>query len=213
MTLVSIERPAAAEPEGALVLLHGRGADERDLHGLLDALDPERRLVGLTPGAPLTGEGLSGRHWYLVPRVGYPDHDTFHSAYATLTEFLDDWLSERGIGWERTLLGGFSMGGVMSYATALGPGRPQPAGVLALSCFIPTVDGWSPDLAGREELPVLHHHGRNDPIIPVDFGRHARDLLTAGGLSVDYVETDTGHWVPPELVEVLRGFVTRARSA
>ncbi|MEA2246293.1 MAG: phospholipase/carboxylesterase, partial [Solirubrobacteraceae bacterium] len=49
-TLVHRVRPAAGEPEGAMVLLHGRGADENDLFPLFDILDPERRLVGVTPG-------------------------------------------------------------------------------------------------------------------------------------------------------------------
>ena len=71
--LVHRLREPAGEPEGALVLNHGRGADENDLYGLLDALDPERRLLGVTTGAPLTDIPPGGRHWYLVPRVGYPD--------------------------------------------------------------------------------------------------------------------------------------------
>ena len=71
-TLVHRVRPAAGDPEGALVLLHGRGADENDLFGLLDVLDPERRLVGVTPGGPLFLPP-GGRHWYVVPRVGFPD--------------------------------------------------------------------------------------------------------------------------------------------
>jgi predicted esterase len=50
-------RPPVGEPEGALVLLHGRGADEHDLYPLLDALDPERRLLGVTPGGPLSLPG------------------------------------------------------------------------------------------------------------------------------------------------------------
>ena len=65
-------RPAAGEPRGALVLLHGRGADEHDLLPFLDLLDPQRRLVGVTPGGPLFLPP-GGRHWYVVPRVGYPD--------------------------------------------------------------------------------------------------------------------------------------------
>jgi phospholipase/carboxylesterase len=76
LTLRALERPAAGEPEGALVLLHGRGADEYDLHPLLDALDPERRLHGYTPRAPLALPP-GGAHWYAVPRVGYPDAATF----------------------------------------------------------------------------------------------------------------------------------------
>jgi predicted esterase len=46
-------RPARGKPDGALVLLHGRGTNQFDLLPLLDELDPERRLVGVTPRAPL----------------------------------------------------------------------------------------------------------------------------------------------------------------
>ena len=210
MTLVHLLREAEGDPAGALVLNHGRGTDERDLFGLLDELDPGRRLLGITTGAPLTNVPPGGRHWYLVPRVGYPDHDTFHSSYALLTGFLDELLGERGIGWDRTVIGGFSMGAVMSYSVALGPGRPVPAGLIALSGFIPTVDGWQPELAGRKALPVFIHHGAGDPIISVEFARRARDLLEAGGLEPQYLETDAGHWLPPEAVERARALVESA---
>ena len=98
--LVHRLREPAGEPAGALVLNHGRGADENDLYGLLDELDPERRLLGVTTGAPLTDVPPGGRHWYLVPRVGYPDPATFAGSYAALTGFLDGLLAERGIDWD-----------------------------------------------------------------------------------------------------------------
>jgi len=205
--LVHRLREPAGEPAGALVLNHGRGADENDLYGLLDELDPQRRLLGITTGAPLTGIPPGGRHWYLVPRVGYPDPATFAGSYAALTRFLDHTLAERGIDWTRTVIGGFSMGAVMSYAVALGTGRPSPAAILAFSGFIPTVDGWSADLDGRETLPVAIHHGRNDPVISVDFAREAERTLAAGGLAVSYLETDAGHWLPPEAIEPARALV------
>lgn len=205
--LVHRLREPAGEPQGALILNHGRGADENDLYGLLDELDPQRRLLGVTTGAPLTGVPPGGRHWYLVPRVGYPDPVTFAGSYAALTGFLDDLLAERGIGWDRTAIGGFSMGAVMSYSVGLGTGRPSPAAIVAFSGFIPTVDGWSPDLDGREGLPVAIHHGRNDPVISVEFAREAERALAAGGLSVDYLETDAGHWLPPEAIEPARALV------
>jgi phospholipase/carboxylesterase len=210
VSLVHLLREPRGEPTGALVLNHGRGTDERDLFGLLDELDPERRLLGVTTGAPLTDVPPGGRHWYLVPRVGYPDHDTFHSSYGLLTGFLDELLAERGIGWDRTVIGGFSMGAVMSYSVALGPGRPLPAGLVALSGFIPTVEGWQPELAGREGLPVFIHHGASDPIISVEFARQARELLEAGGLEPEYLETDAGHWLPAEAVERARALVASA---
>jgi phospholipase/carboxylesterase len=198
--LVHRLREPAGEPEGALILNHGRGADEHDLYGLLDALDPDRRLLGVTTGAPLTNVPPGGRHWYLVPRVGYPDPVTFAGSYRALTEFADGLLAERGLGWERTVVGGFSMGAVMSYAVGLGPGRPSPRAIFAFSGFIPTVEGWSAELDGRSELPVLIHHGRNDPIISVEFARDAQRRLTEAGLAVDYLESDAGHWLPPEVL-------------
>jgi phospholipase/carboxylesterase len=207
MGLVHLVREPAGEPQGALVLSHGRGADEHDLYGLLDELDPERRLLGVTPGAPLTDVPPGGRHWYLVPRVGYPDGQTFHDGYRLLCEFLDETLEARGIAWNRTVLGGFSMGAVMSYAVGLGTGRPRPAGILAMSGFVPTVEGWQSELEERRGLPVLIHHGRNDPVIEVGFGRRAHELLEEGGLDVTYLESDAGHWVPPELLPRLREFV------
>ncbi len=199
--LVHRLREPAGEPAGALVLNHGRGADENDLFGLLDRIDPERRLLGVTTGAPLTDVPPGGRHWYLVPRVGYPDPATFTSSYAQLTGFLDRLLGGRGIAWDRTVLGGFSMGAVMSYAVGLGEGRPSPAAILAFSGFMPTVEGWRPDLEGREGLPVLIHHGAGDPVISVEFARRARDLLEAAGLSVTYLESEAGHWLPPEVLD------------
>ena len=205
--LVHLVREAAGEPEGALVLNHGRATSERDLFPLLDELDPEHRLVGVTPGAPLTGIPPGGRHWYVVPRVGYPDPETFASSYASLTSFLDDILAEHGIGWERTVVGGFSMGAVMSYAVGLGEGRPSPAAILAFSGFVPTVQGWRPELESRRGLPVLIHHGRMDPIIEVEFGRTANELLTTAGLDVSYLETNAGHWLPPEVVARARALV------
>lgn len=207
MTLDHLLRQPAGEPEGALILNHGRGTDERDLYDLIDVVDPQRRLLGITPGAPLTNVPPGGRHWYLVPRVGYPDPTTFHDSYRLLTGFLDQTLDDRGIGWDRVVIGGFSMGTVMSYAVALGEGRPSPAGILALSGFIPTVDGWHPALGGRQGLPVLIHHGRQDAVMEVGFGRAANETLKRGGLDVTYIETDAGHWVPPDLLDRFAEFV------
>ena len=80
------ERPAAGRAEGALVLFHGRGASEFDLLPLLDALDPERRLDGFCPRAPLALPP-GGAHWYVVPRVGYPDPPTFAQGFAAAAGF------------------------------------------------------------------------------------------------------------------------------
>lgn len=198
--LAYLERAADGAADGLLVLHHGRGADEHDLLPLADVLDPEHRLHVVTPRAPLVLPGSPGHHWYVVPRVGYPDPESFHAAYTTLGAFHDELWERTGIAPERTVFGGFSMGSVMSYALGLGAGRPAPAGILAFSGFVPTVDGWQPDLAGRPGTRVFIAHGTNDPIMQIGFARQARDLLAAGGLDVAYHESDAGHHIDPRHV-------------
>lgn len=191
--LLYTERPARGEAEGLLILHHGRGTDEHDLLTVAEAIDRSHRFHVVTPRAPLTLPGWSGFHWYLVPRVGHPDHDSFHAAYAQLAALHDHLWEQTGIPPERTVLGGFSMGCVMSYATGLGEGRPVPAGILAYSGFIPTVEGWEPDLAARTELPVFIAHGRGDQVIPVQFAHAASARLEQAGLPVTYIENSGPH--------------------
>jgi phospholipase/carboxylesterase len=192
------ERPAGGDAAGLLVLHHGRGADEHDLLGPADTLDPGRRLHVVTPRAPLTFPGSPGAHWYVVPRVGYPDPETFRNAYTKLADFHDELWQRTGIAPERTVFGGFSMGSVMSYALGLGPDRPAPAGLLAFSGFVPVVDGWQPSPADRTDTRAFIAHGRRDPIMEIGFARQARDLLEAGGLDVEYHESDAAHHIAPE---------------
>jgi phospholipase/carboxylesterase len=191
------ERPADGDAEGLLVLHHGRGSNERDLLGLADVLDPRRRLHVVTPRAPLRLSGSPGNHWYLVPRVGHPDHDTFHAAREALAELHDGLWAATGIEPRRTVLGGFSMGTVMSYAMALSGERPPVAGILAFSGFLPSVEDWQPRLDDRRDTAVFIAHGRADPVIEIGFARRARELLEAGGLEVEYRESDLGHRIDP----------------
>ena len=151
----------------------------------------------VTPRAPLTLPGSPGYHWYLVPRVGYPDHDTFHAARTALAELHDQLWEETGVGPERTVLGGFSMGAVMSYAMGLSGERPPVAGILAFSGFVPTVDGWQPSLGRSPGDPGLHRPRKPRP---GDRGRvrPARPRAgQAGGLPVEYRESELGHQIDP----------------
>ena len=178
------------------MLFHGRGADEHDLFPLLDILDPERRLLGATARGPLSLPP-GGAHWYAVRRVGYPDPETFHATYPELSAWLDGLLAEHGIAPERTVLGGFSQGSVMSYALGLGAERPRPAAIMALSGFIPEVEGFQLDFGNAEGLPVAIGHGTHDPVISVEFGRDARERLTEGGAVVTYRESPMPHTIDP----------------
>ena len=199
-------RPAGGDPEGALVLMHGRGADELDLLPLLDALDPGRRLVGIVPRAPLALPP-GGFHWYISRRVGYPDRETFLATYRTLERFTAALPAALGVSWSKTVIGGFSMGAVMSYALALGSGRPTPAVLLAFSGFIPTVDGFELEWSNMRGLPVAIGHGTRDPVIPVGFGRDARKAVEEAGARALYRESPMFHAIDPLFVRALQGWL------
>lgn len=203
MTLTHLTRPARGDPKGLLVLFHGRGADERDLFPLLDALDPERRLLGVTPRGPLALPP-GGAHWYAFYRLGYPDSETFSASFAPAVEWLD------GLGFppERTILGGFSQGGVMAYALGLIKGRLRPAGLIALSSFMPTVPGFELDLEPPLP-PVAIGHGTHDDVIGVEWGRAARDALTKAGADVLYRESPMGHSIDPAFLAEIAAWLPR----
>jgi phospholipase/carboxylesterase len=192
------ERPAAGEAAGALVLFHGRGASEDDLFPLLDVLDPERRLHGYCPRGPLSLPP-GGAHWYIVPRVGFPDPATFASSYIEAGEWLDS------LPHERLVLGGFSQGCVMALAFGLGAGRRRPAAICGFSGFIPVVEGWEADFSSVP--PVALGHGTLDPVIPVEFGRAARDQLLAAGGEVLYEEYPLPHTLDPAFLARVPGWL------
>lgn len=205
-------RPArGAAPEGALVLFHGRGADENDLYPLLDAFDPDGRLVGATPRAPLQLPP-GGFHWYVSAGIPTPDRDTFLETHERVGQWLDAFAAETGVPASKTILGGFSQGTVMTYAMAFGKGRPRPAGIMAFSGFMPQVEGFELELSKARELPVALGHGTADMVIPVEWGRHARQRLDAEGAKIMYAESPMGHSIDPRFAASLPGWVAEVLS-
>jgi phospholipase/carboxylesterase len=205
--LAALWREPAGEPAGALVLLHGRGADERDLFPLLDLLDPERRLLGVTPGGP-HHLPPGGRHWYALGGIPTPDPATFAATAPRLAAFLD----ALPVPSDRVVLGGFSQGTVMTYAMSLGPGRPRPAGLVAMSGFLPRVADWPLEPERLRGVPVGIAHGSLDPVIPAQFAAEAEATLTAAGADVLRLSSPVPHMVDPDWIEPLRDLVARATA-
>ena len=207
LEIVSITRPAAGDAAGMLVRLHGRGTSELDLLPLADARDPGRRLVAVLPRAPLRLPP-GGNHWYVTRELGWPDPDTFPPTFAAAGDWVDAAAVAHGVEAHRVVLAGFSQGCVMAHALGLGAGRPRPAGIIALSGFVPNVPGFGLDLGGRRGMPVAIGHGTLDQVIPVEWGRQARDLLEGAGMAVRYRETVMGHSIDPEYLDALSGWLT-----
>lgn len=210
--LEHLVRPPAGQARGLLVLFHGRGADERDLYPLLDLLDPERRLLGVTPRGPLRLPP-GGSHWYAVREIGFPDPQTFSATFSAVSSWLDALQAGADLPPRRTILGGFSQGAVMTYALGLGAGRPRPAGLVALSGFMPTVPGLALDLTPPLP-PVVIGHGALDPVIGVEWGRRARSRLEDAGAELVYRESPfLGHSIDPDVLRELPPWMTRALAS
>jgi phospholipase/carboxylesterase len=202
----TLVREPAGDPEGALVLFHGRGADEHDLHPLLDGLDPGRRLLGITPRGPHSLPP-GGAHWYALGGIPTPDPATFWPTF----EAASAWLDSLSLPLERTVLGGFSQGAVMSWALGLGRGAAKrPAGILALSGFLPRVDGLELDLSELEGFPIAIGHGTLDPVIAVEYGREALRRIEPTGANVLYREYPLPHTIDPSFLPELEPFVADA---
>jgi phospholipase/carboxylesterase len=201
-------RAPDGDAAGAIVLLHGRGTSEQDLVPLLEVFDPHERLIGAFPRGPLQLPPI-GHHWYVVEEVGYPDPASFTATYERLGGWLEILAERTGVPIGRTVLGGFSQGAVMAWALALGPGRPRPAGLLAMSGFIPTVPGFELQLERLDGFPVAITHGALDPVISVALGQQARDRARVAGADVAYRETDVPHIVDPRLIPGLVGWLDK----
>jgi phospholipase/carboxylesterase len=200
-----MERPPAGETAGALVLMHGRGASETDLFPLLDMLDPEQRLWGFAPRGPLRLPP-GGAHWYALGGIPTPNPDTFLDVYPRVDRWLRAVAEETGVAPERTVLGGFSQGAVMSWALGLGEGRPRPAGIVAMSGFMPRVEGWSMSFdAPLPRAAILH--GTYDETIRVEWGREAKETLEAAGADVLYRESALAHSIDPRVLTELQAWL------
>ena len=197
-------RPARHKPLGALVLLHGRAVSEEDLIPLFDVLDPDRRLIGIAPRGPLQFPP-GGYHWYAPSKLGSPDPDSFAETYERVNTWLEQLSAAISVLPHKTVLGGFSQGAVLAYALSVDRMRPRPAGVLAMSGFLPHELELDPETV--KGLPVLITHGSEDPIIPVAEGRQARDRLEAAGAQVEYLESPVPHAVDPAHTEPIKRWI------
>ena len=189
-------RAAGAEPHPALVLLHGRGANELDLLPLADALDP--RLFVVAVRAPLTL--AQGFEWYRLLEIGRAEPTSFAAGFDALQRFLADLPRRYPIDPARIFTLGFSQGSVMAGSTFLA--RPDAvAGTIMLSGYLPLSQGIPIDESSLAGRPVFVGHGTADPLIPIQWGRQVRDFFSRVGAHLTYHEYPITHYVDTDELE------------
>jgi phospholipase/carboxylesterase len=189
---------AATDGVRVLVLLHGRGADRKDLFGLQRSLPPEWAVVAPDAPFPAAPWGYGpGRAWYRYLGGNRPDPASFTASLATLDRLLDALPAVLGHRPGTVALGGFSQGGTMSVAYALSrPGRVRH--VLNFSGFVAD----HPDVHVAPErvrgARFFWGHGVDDPAIPFAMAVDGRRVLQKAGADLEARDYDIGHWIDPD---------------
>ncbi len=217
-----VQPEAAARPPLLVVFCHGYGASGEDLVPFVPELvERERRLAAVRfafPAAPLSlGAAAWGdsRAWWPLDwmklstlsrtaegreRLRNDTPEGLVPARRKLQASIEALLAGTGLGPERVVLGGFSQGAMLATDLAL-HWEHRPAALVALSSVPVTAETWRKLAPRRAGLPVILSHGRQDPVLPYSEGEALRDLLTTGGLSVEFIPFDGPHTVHPDALD------------
>jgi phospholipase/carboxylesterase len=196
----SSDRPEDVPGRPLLVLLHGRGADERSLALLADDAPPGVPVTALRAPNP---EGL-GWSWFHMHAIGYPVRASLVATRERVLAWLDDtWQDADGVA-----VLGFSDGALLAADLLLAaPERFEAAvllgGAVAWSAAPPVADG---RLAG---LRVLHSYGDADPVVPQELLQRTQSwLVDRSGAQVEvHVQPGLVHAVSTEQVQRARRFL------
>jgi len=192
------------QAQRVMLLIHGLGASENDLGGLLPYLDPEGRFLTILPRGPIAAP--PGFAWYEMgsERGGAQ----FVDALDQLDELVDTVCAEHDKPRSEAIVGGFSQGGALAVALGLRRSeREHPAGVIAMSTMFPDMEGLDYDWDAARDIPVLVQHGTEDSLIPVERGRTLASTLIEHEVPVVYGEYPMEHQVALESVQQAHGWL------
>jgi phospholipase/carboxylesterase len=189
----------------AVILLHGRGANEEDLVGLTGGFD--KRFLILSVRAPFPFSYDGGYTWYDIGALGAPEPNMFRESSERLDQFVTDARQRYPIHPEKLVLLGFSMGAAMALTYALS--HPDvPCGVIAHSGYLPEQTHLTYAWDRLATCKFMITHGVDDPVIPVFLARRLKDLFVPSNATVRYREYAGGHEITPVMLADAEEFLT-----
>ena len=172
-----VREGGTVRPTALLVLLHGVGGNETNLADIAARVAPDT-LVVLARSRLTLGPGQFA--WFRVtftaagPQIVASEAD---ESRLLLISFIQNLQALHGIDPERTVVAGFSQGGILSASVSLtSPETVQGFAVLA-GRILPELE---PHLAAPERLRGLRaliSHGRDDDKLPVSWAERAHAWL------------------------------------
>lgn len=194
-----------------VILLHGFGADNQDLFGLADYLDPERNWTFYFPQAPLEvpiGPAWTGRAWFPIPMKELEEGIDYSSvrpkgideANQAVYDLIFDLNSER------LVLGGFSQGAMMSVDVAMSNPNDVHALILFSGALIDR-QGWTKKAGELKGKKFFQSHGQFDSVISMDKGQKLFELLKSGGLEGGFMPFPGAHEIPLPVLKKAKEFL------
>ena len=186
-----IVKETGANPDAAVIWMHGLGADGYDFADIVPELGlPDNAAIRfIFPHAPIMPVTINGgykmRAWYNISNMDLgkePDIEGIENNYKLIAEFIDSQI-EKGISSERILLIGFSQGGVMALHTATRYPKKL-AGAASLSSYFPTASTMPKD-GVNSKLPVFFGYGNYDNVVPAALSQKAFEFLKANGNPIE----------------------------
>ncbi len=209
----TVEVTTGKPVRGSVIWLHGLGADGHDFEPIVPELRlpaslPLRFVFPHAPPRPVSiNGGMAMRAWYDIRSLdseGRADASGVRESTALLQTLIRRE-QERGVDAGNIVIAGFSQGGAIAINAAL-HSEDRLGGLMALSTYLALPDEIASS-TGSRELPVFFAHGRNDPVIPLQWGRASADALIAAGYGVEWHDYAMAHAVCPQEITDIRGWL------
>ncbi|MGB1237745.1 MAG: alpha/beta hydrolase [Pseudomonadales bacterium] len=210
----TIVKDIGAEPDSAVIWLHGLGAHGSDFVPALPYLQlPEQLSVRFVfPSAPVrpvtVNSGMPMPSWYdileMLPARKVCERE-LSASVTQVTNVIDDLLAQ-GITRDRIVLVGFSQGGALAYQCALVASLGIDA-VAAMSTYIPLPEKVAL-VSSSDEKHVLIIHGSEDGVVPIEMGKAAHVHLQGLGYTPTWREFTMEHQVNEHSLRVLGQWIS-----
>ena len=155
-----------------LFTLHGKGSNEQNMYGLVEALREQFIIIGIR-GNLNVGYGFQ---YYELKSLGNPIREQFDEAIAGLKEFIQYATEKYPVDEHRRYLLGFSQGAILSLSLALSMGN-QLKGVVALNGYIPGFVKTEYALKSVADTAFFISHGEYDQVFPLSIAHETTTYL------------------------------------
>ena len=205
--LPAIELTIGHNPVGAVIWMHGLGADGNDFVPVVKELGfpeslPLRFIFPHAPVRPVTiNAGSVMRAWFDIMEISSVERKVDEAGIRESQRAIEALIAReisRGVAANRIVLAGFSQGGAIALQTGLRYNQGL-AGILALSSYLPLASSLEVEASSaNRSIPIFMAHGVQDTVIPISIAENSYQELVRHGYKIEWREYPMAHSVSME---------------